>query len=150
MTPRGCAEPTISAAGNSPTWDCTGLVYLPNSNVTFSGAVDKSANGASCFVMVSYTLTINATGDILKNGGCAAAGLSMPSNLVGGREAVSQFSHAFYTSVRRHLSSCHPATRTALPRRGFWGRSEHGPDGFVFSRGLSHDRCSKKGLAASD
>jgi Flp pilus assembly protein TadG len=75
----------ISAAGNSPTWDITGLVYLPNSNVTLSGAVDKSANGAACIVLVSYTLQINGTGDILKNGGCAAAGLAMPSNQVGGR-----------------------------------------------------------------
>ncbi len=75
----------ISAAGNSPTWDITGLVYLPNANVTLSGAVDKSSNGASCFVMVSYTLQFNGTGDILKNGGCTAAGLAMPSNLVGGR-----------------------------------------------------------------
>jgi len=75
----------ISAAGNSPTWDITGLVYLPNSNVTFSGAVNKSANGGSCFVLVAYTLLINGTGDILANGGCAAAGLNMPSNQVGGR-----------------------------------------------------------------
>ena len=32
----------ISAAGNSPTWDITGLVYLPHSSITFSGAVNKS------------------------------------------------------------------------------------------------------------
>lgn len=76
----------ISAAGNSPTWDITGLVYLPNSNVTFSGAVGKSDNGAACFVMVSYTLQINGTGDILSDmGGCTAAGLTMPSNQLPGR-----------------------------------------------------------------
>jgi hypothetical protein len=75
----------ISAAGNSPTWDITGLVYLPHSSVTFSGAVNKSSNGASCFVMVADTLTINGTGSILSTGGCAAAGLNMPIGHVPGR-----------------------------------------------------------------
>jgi hypothetical protein len=68
----------ISAAGNSPTWDITGLVYLPHSSVTFSGAVNKSSNGASCFVIVSDKLTVNGTGNILANGGCTTAGLNMP------------------------------------------------------------------------
>ncbi len=75
----------ISYAGNNPTWDITGLVYLPNSNVTFSGAVNKSSYGASCFVMVSDTLLINGTADILETGGCGAAGLAMPTNNVGVR-----------------------------------------------------------------
>jgi Putative Flp pilus-assembly TadE/G-like len=74
----------ISAAGNSPTWDITGLVYLPHSSVTFSGAVDKSSNGQSCFVMVVDNVTINGTGSILRTGGCAA-GLTMPVGIVPGR-----------------------------------------------------------------
>jgi hypothetical protein len=69
----------ISAAGNSPTWDITGLVYLPNSNVTFSGAVNKSSYGASCFVLVVNTVRINGTGSILETGGCPVAGLTMPT-----------------------------------------------------------------------
>jgi hypothetical protein len=75
----------ISAAGNSPTWDITGLVYLPHANVTFSGAVNKSSNGASCFVLVLVVdnITINGTADILPKGGCVAAGLSMPTDTVG-------------------------------------------------------------------
>jgi Flp pilus assembly protein TadG len=73
----------ISAAGNSPTWDITGLVYLPHSSVTFSGAVNKSANGASCFALVVDNITINGTGDILAKGGCAAAGLNLPTDTVG-------------------------------------------------------------------
>ena len=73
----------ISAAGNSPTWDITGLVYLPHSSVTFSGAVNKSSNGASCFALVVDNITINGTGDILAKGGCAAAGLNLPTNTVG-------------------------------------------------------------------
>jgi hypothetical protein len=70
----------ISAAGNSPTWDITGLVYLPHSSVTFSGAVNKSSNGASCFVMIADNILINGTGDILETGGCFAAGLDMPKS----------------------------------------------------------------------
>jgi hypothetical protein len=35
----------ISAASNSPTWDISGLVYLPHSSVTLSGAVNKSSQG---------------------------------------------------------------------------------------------------------
>lgn len=75
----------ISAAGNSPTWNITGLVYLPHSSVTFSGAVNKSSNGQSCFVMVTDNVTINGTGSILSTGGCAAAGLTMPQGQVPGR-----------------------------------------------------------------
>jgi hypothetical protein len=73
----------ISAAGNSPNWDISGLVYLPHSSVLFSGAVNKSSNGASCFALVVDNITINGTGEILKTGGCAAAGLNLPSNTVG-------------------------------------------------------------------
>jgi len=75
----------ISAAGNSPTWDITGLVYLPHSDVTFSGAVNKSSNGQSCFALVVNTITINGTGSILDRGGCAASGLNMPTGQVPGR-----------------------------------------------------------------
>jgi Flp pilus assembly protein TadG len=73
----------ISAAGNSPNWDISGLVYLPHSSVLFTGAVNKSSNGASCFALVVDNITINGTGEILKTGGCAAAGLNLPSNTVG-------------------------------------------------------------------
>ena len=69
----------VSAAGNSPTWDITGLVYQPNANDTFSGAVNKSNNGQSCFAMVVHTVTINGTGSILEHDGCPAAGLTMPT-----------------------------------------------------------------------
>jgi hypothetical protein len=73
----------ISAAGATPTWDISGLVYLPHSSVLFSGAVNKSSNGASCFALVVDNIRINGTGEILKTGGCAAAGLNLPSNTVG-------------------------------------------------------------------
>lgn len=72
----------ITEAGNSPTWKITGLVYMPNSDVTFSGAVNKSSFGASCFTMVVDTLLINGTGSILAHGQCGQAGLTMPTNPV--------------------------------------------------------------------
>lgn len=80
----------ISAAGNSPTWDITGLVYLPHSSVTLSGAVNKSFNGDSCFVLVVDNVTFNGTGSIEANGGCAAAGLPMPSDTVAGAPVLVQ------------------------------------------------------------
>jgi hypothetical protein len=66
-------------AGNSPTWDITGLVYAPKADVTFSGAVNKSNNGQSCFAIVVNTILINGTADILEHDGCPAAGLTMPT-----------------------------------------------------------------------
>ena len=71
----------ISAAGNSPAWSITGMVYLPHSSVTFSGAVNKSSNGASCFGMVIDNLRVNGTAEILAHGQCAAAGLILPRSL---------------------------------------------------------------------
>jgi Flp pilus assembly protein TadG len=69
----------ISAAGNSPTWNISGLVYLPHSSVTFSGAVNKSSTGASCFVLVVDNITINGTGSIFANDTqCSSAGLTQP------------------------------------------------------------------------
>jgi hypothetical protein len=76
----------ISAAGNSPTWNITGMVYLPHSSVTFSGAVNKSSNGASRFGMVVDNITINGTGDIFANDTqCSSAGLTLPQSLSGHR-----------------------------------------------------------------
>lgn len=75
----------ISEAGNSPTWNITGLVYLPHADVTFSGAVNKSSYGASCFTLVVDKLLINGTGSILAHGECGLAGLTMPTNPVPSR-----------------------------------------------------------------
>ena len=54
----------ISNVGNSPTWNITGLVYLPHASVTFSGAVNKSSHGYSCFVLVIDHILVNGTGSI--------------------------------------------------------------------------------------
>ena len=68
----------ISAAGNSPTWDIIGMNYLPNANLTISGAVGKSDSGA-CQGFVVSSMTINGTGYIVDNNGCSAIGLTLPS-----------------------------------------------------------------------
>ena len=82
----------ITYTGNNPTWDMTGAVYLPNSNVQISGAVNKSSNGADCFVMVSNTVLINGTASIYQqspNGeGCKQAGLNMPTAAIPGRSQL--------------------------------------------------------------
>lgn len=69
----------ISYAGNSPTWNLSGLVYLPHASVTFSGAVNKSSSGQTCFTLVIDNLTINGTASIFANDTqCPAAGLIQP------------------------------------------------------------------------
>jgi Flp pilus assembly protein TadG len=71
----------VSAAGNSPTWNITGLIYMPHSTLTLKGAIDKSTFGKSCVVMVADNFQISGTGGIMKTdiGQCAQAGLTMPT-----------------------------------------------------------------------
>jgi hypothetical protein len=69
--------------GNSPTWDITGLVYVPNANVEFKGAIDKASNGVNCFALVDNTLLVDGTGSIFANSQsqCHQAGLTPPQSL---------------------------------------------------------------------
>jgi hypothetical protein len=82
----------VAAAGNSPTWDVTGLVYMPHASVTVKGAIDKGTAGKSCLVLVADNFTISGTAGILKTdiGQCPAAGLTMPTAIVAGRSALVQ------------------------------------------------------------
>ena len=75
----------ISEAGNSPTWAITGLVYLPHASVQFSGVVNKSSYGASCFGMVVDHILVNGTAEILAQGECAKAGLQLPMTIMPSR-----------------------------------------------------------------
>lgn len=79
----------VSYAGNSPTWNITGLVYMPNSSMTISGAVNKSAHGADCMVTIAASVLINGTGSIYSQtpdgSGCKQAGLNQPTALIPGR-----------------------------------------------------------------
>jgi Putative Flp pilus-assembly TadE/G-like len=82
----------VTYKGNNPAWDITGAVYLPNSNVQMSGDVNKSSNGAACFVMITNTVLINGTSNIYQqspNGeGCKQAGLNMPTATILGRSRL--------------------------------------------------------------
>jgi len=80
----------ITEAGNSPTWKLTGVVYLPNSDLEFKGAVNKSSNGQSCFALVADTISIKGTGFSLAHGDCSAAGMTLPSGSMPGRMVLLQ------------------------------------------------------------
>ncbi len=82
----------VAAAGNSPTWNVTGLIYMPHASVTLKGAVDKATHGQSCVVMIADNFTISGTGGILKTniGNCGKAGVTMPTTIVAGRSALVQ------------------------------------------------------------
>jgi Flp pilus assembly protein TadG len=73
---------SFTYTGNNPAWAITGLVYLPHASATFKGIVNKSSFGASCFALVVDSLLISGTGKILETGGCAAAGLTLPTDTV--------------------------------------------------------------------
>jgi Flp pilus assembly protein TadG len=69
-----------SAAGNSPTWNITGLIYLPKADVTVSGIVNKASNGHNCFALVVDTFHSNGTTTFLeKQTECPQAGLKPPT-----------------------------------------------------------------------
>ena len=78
---------SFTYAGNAPTWNITGMVYLPHASLTLSGAIGKSSNGYNCFALAVDNITINGTGNIFANpqSQCNSAGLTPPStNLPGG------------------------------------------------------------------
>ena len=88
--PNLTANIDFTYAGNSPTWDITGTVYFPNANLAFKGAVNKSANGASCLLMVVGSITMSGTAYIEQTtaASCLTAGISLPTNNVGGATLV--------------------------------------------------------------
>ncbi|HEX7760455.1 MAG TPA: pilus assembly protein TadG-related protein [Caulobacteraceae bacterium] len=57
----------ITDAGSSPILLITGVTYLPNADVTVSGAIDQATNGMTCFVLVVNTLTLNGNGSIFQH-----------------------------------------------------------------------------------
>jgi hypothetical protein len=82
----------VSAAGNSPTWNISGLIYMPHASVTLKGAIDKANAGKSCVVMVADNFQISGTAGILKTdiGQCAQAGLKMPTASIPSRITLVQ------------------------------------------------------------
>lgn len=87
--PRLTTGVDVTYTGNNPQWSVSGGVYLPNANVTVSGDVSQSSNGADCFVMVASTVLINGTSNIYQQSpsgdGCKLAGLAMPTTTILGR-----------------------------------------------------------------
>jgi Flp pilus assembly protein TadG len=75
----------VAAAGNRPTWDITGLIYMPHATINLKGAIDKSTYGNSCLVLVADNFQISGTGGFLKANPlqCKAAGLTTPTVPVG-------------------------------------------------------------------
>jgi len=73
-------------AGNNPTWNITGVAYFPHSGLAFKGAVNKSAFGASCLLLVADHVTLSGTASIeaTTTASCATAGVTLPTNNVGG------------------------------------------------------------------
>lgn len=82
IDPRTTGPQTITYAGNSPNWFITGLVYMPHANLTLSGAINKATTGDDCIALIVDSLLINGTGSILARGGCADAGLTLPTNTI--------------------------------------------------------------------
>jgi Flp pilus assembly protein TadG len=82
----------VAAAGNSPTWNISGLIYMPHSSVTLKGAVDKATHGHSCVVMIADNFIISGTAGILQTdiGQCPAQGLTMPTATISARSALVQ------------------------------------------------------------
>lgn len=82
--PPSASTTTADLAGSNATWNITGLVYLPNVNVTVDGVVNKATGGSQCFMLMGNIITINGNGTILNTlGGCDAAGLGTTSVSIG-------------------------------------------------------------------
>ncbi|QUD88594.1 pilus assembly protein TadG-related protein [Phenylobacterium montanum] len=72
-------------SGNSPTFDITGLVYAPYTNLTFQGAINHetkssviAGGGYACLSVVASNFTTSGTGSIFANptSQCDRAGVS--------------------------------------------------------------------------
>jgi hypothetical protein len=76
--------------GNSPTWNITGVAYLPHAGITFKGAVNKSAFGQSCLLFIADNITMKGTASIEQTttASCALAGVTLPTNNVGATALV--------------------------------------------------------------
>ena len=74
---------SMTYTGNSPTWNISGIVYLPKTDFTAKGAVNKSTNGYSCFTLVVKTILVSGTGDLFYTNAqsqCAQQGANSPTS----------------------------------------------------------------------
>lgn len=78
-----------AAAGNSPTWDISGLIYVPHADIDFKGIVSKASSGLDCFALVDDTFSSSGTTKILEfQTQCAQQGLIPPSGGKAIRQAL--------------------------------------------------------------
>ncbi|WP_373488834.1 pilus assembly protein TadG-related protein [Blastomonas sp.] len=71
--------------GNTPSLAVTGAIYMPNSNVSFGGAVGKFTSGTErCTILVVKGLQIHGTAAMLSQD-CEALGFDMPTGSLPGR-----------------------------------------------------------------
>lgn len=81
----------VNFNGANSTARITGAVYLPQENVTINGVVNHSSSGPTCFIVYSYTVTVNGNGSFLNStAGCTSAGASPPKVAVGFRAKLVQ------------------------------------------------------------
>jgi hypothetical protein len=76
----------MSAFGNTPNLAIQGLIYMPNANLDFRGAINLHNSGLQCIGIIAKTLTVKGTGSLLGNGfngqptvACPLAGLDLPT-----------------------------------------------------------------------
>lgn len=85
-------SPTYS--GNKPTFNITGVLYLPYSTLTISGAINHQTGGNACIGVVADKAIIKGTGSFFANptGQCYQAGVTLPGvpNTVSVRQALVQ------------------------------------------------------------
>ncbi len=77
-------------SGNTPTFKLTGLIYAPKSDLTISGAINKSTAGLTCIGIIADNITINGNGSVIANATseCYDAGLALPT--IGGTGGARQ------------------------------------------------------------
>lgn len=74
-------------AGNNPTWNISGVVYLPNATTDFRGVVGKYEDNVSCFVLMAYSISITGTGEFISDNtteDCETEGYTIPTVTIGG------------------------------------------------------------------
>jgi Flp pilus assembly protein TadG len=85
---------TQTYSGNKPTFNITGVLYLPYDKLTISGAINHQTGGNACIGVVADTITIKGTGSFFANptSQCYQSGVSLPGvpNSVSARQALVQ------------------------------------------------------------
>ena len=81
--PNGTVTQSTTLNGSQVALNMTGLVYLPKTNLTFNGIVNKATNGAACWVLLANEITFNGVSLVADISGCATAGTTVPQVTIG-------------------------------------------------------------------